>query len=471
MVLRYFSFFIFILCFLLVSVLPAKTEAFEAFGQTFPDPPIALDGVNYCDYIAWRKHDNTFALLIRSKGGQANCDALTDYNLLYRASSAGNYALTPSTNGGGYNYYEYDGSSWSGSSYNYWNARLPQWHATDCLEDMVYTQTDLHANIAHSWGSTMYCNENGGLGSVTENQLLMSANWGTTPSYTTTFNYDSFSVDSLSGAITATVSGSFDYADVAEEDLCRLDLYDTTENTFNGQPSYYLAHVYVRGEWAGATLGQLPPAYDLLPPVAADVFLATGNVRNFSAQVTLDNTIGTDFDLAYKYQCFYSTYDGETITSYESTGTSDGATPGGTVPTQEQIGSSNYCDDSLDTIGMIICQISTKVKSAFVSVFVPNNQIISTQYYAPFKSLLEQKSPFAYVVAVADMEFIAEEANTTMGIQIPVTLADSGTTMHDFDVLPALSAVNPYAWLKTTFSVVLWGFFIFYSVFVYKRVF
>jgi len=437
-------------------------SAFTFDGVTLSDFPAPTAGYDYCGHVVNYGDDPniTDTELIWHTGFIATtgtCPATPSATLRRWSSSTPNrvYSYSGSL---AMLFHTWDGSTWiTGSN----TSRMRSIDTARCLnsEDSLLFDLPLYAYDTYNWYA-LYCST---LGNKTAGALLFTPNMDfDAPPIATSFSIDSVSVATASGTIDMSLSGAFSYDDVGEEDLCRLDLYNSSYVDFAGRsPSVPLGHIYMSGEWAGATLrGEWPPNYTLLPPTVGPIFLADGNTRGWTADVSLKSFPGEPFTLSYKRTCFYSSVNDDLlINAYNSTGTSLSATGSGSLVTPIASACSDF--DSLSAVEKITCQITDGFNYVLKSLFVPNFDNVQLSQVDTLVTLLNSKAPFAYFMPLADLDLVSS-ASAYPTFEVPLMPNADPPVVYSWSIPSSLNSM--VSALSSFFMFSVWLSFLIYLI-------
>lgn len=286
------------------------------------------------------------------------------------------------------------------------------------------------------------------------------------PELTTDLTITDYTVNPDS-SINMSVAGTFSYGDVFDEDLCRIDFYDKTNLFANYQPKSILANAYVLGEFSGATLGELPPAFDKLPPTSSTTYLATGNVRDWSVDISVYNDPSTPFELGYKVTCFYSDYDFDTgsITSYDPTGTFTGLSTSDVSIPDEEIGVVDECAGT-EGIESLVCQTWRKFTGFIYELVVPDFEMVTNYLVPNFIAEAKTRDPIAYAFILED----AVTSATTNDLAPTFNFGDVPFVNYDADIPFPEPILDFFEYLRGFLHYIFLGFWFIYVYYLARRI-
>lgn len=410
----------------------------------------------------------------------------------YSSNPATCYPSTVTLGRSSTTYLSISGSSSAGSfssSYPCWDAGTQTWipHATGTCSGATTNRVPITNANPSNWVTThdrvassgAYFPYNFGssyqnLGTVDLNETIATANidFGLVA---TNFEITDYAVNNYPetpGRHDFVFAGSFSIVDVPDTvDICVLDVYDSTATY-----KRYLAHVFVKGSnWpSGYTISTASfPQHQ----TAQNYVYAVGNVRNFTGDVTVTDDPYTDFKFAYDYKCYSDIQDDvnqSTATAVEpptNTGTAEGTQIGGTQPTKDELDDGNPCSaEGLSFLEQATCRFSADAIRILKGFFIPPDNHAWITSMNSLQYALSTHIPVAYIVPFIDFTIspISSIPPQTSGLSF---LDSEGNTVY-IDLAPGTpDQLNPYWYIRTIMSGLVYFMLLIYFKLLYKRIF
>ncbi len=439
--------------------------------DNFPDQTI-------CNFVMWKgiypdATDSYFLYPLVTDATYTTCDSLlstTGKFLERRGSGNSTYYLIPMSSAGysaNYNSANYgtkilsatiSDSEWeylTGVNEQYFQMLKPTSCGTELFPHILaitdttwdyYGTTYNWANSTNSYNSG-YCS----LGTTVTWDDLLFANFSSEPELeypiSSVIAVSDFSIASASSTLTASVSGALSFEDVSDEDFCVYSFYNSQVSSQLNSGSL-LAHVIVdnavivNGQYT--ILGGGPKDLSKLD-LTAPIYYGIGTTRGWYQNITFPAAYGSPFNLQSSYTCYYSDYDGETLTGYSSSGSTNHTDVTGS-PTHEDMQDSYACDPGSNFFSLFLCQQISSFKIWMINQVTIPTQAIDLQL-AKLRDVLDEKAPFAYVSAIHSTVFTRTSTS-------PLDISASDFSVFNFSFLGTEYNITTPAFVTSLFLVV-----------------